>query len=68
MLSTSVQAPTMLGWLLRVEAVLAQWRRIWPLSVAQMGVNQIGREVRDGFQLGTLGEGKQECGGCWGTN
>ena len=35
--------------------------------LGQMGVNQIGREAGDGFQLGTLGEFKQECGGCWGT-
>ncbi len=35
--------------------------------LGQMGMNQIGHEAGDGFQLGTLGEGKQECGGCWGT-
>ena len=35
--------------------------------LGQMGMNQIGCEAADGFQLGTLGEGKQECGGYQGT-
>ncbi len=35
--------------------------------LGQMGMNQIGREAGDGFQLSTLGEDKQECGGCRGT-
>ena len=35
--------------------------------LGQIGVHQIDREAGDGFQLGTLGEGKQECGGCQGT-
>ena len=35
--------------------------------LGQMGVNQICGEAGDCFQLCTLGEGKQECGGCWGT-
>ena len=34
MLLTLAHAQTMSGWLLQVEAVLARWRRIWPLSVA----------------------------------
>ena len=32
-LSTLVRAQTMSGWLLRVEAVLARWQRIWHLLV-----------------------------------
>ena len=35
--------------------------------LGQMGVNQIDCDARDGFQLGTLSEGKHECGGCRGT-
>ncbi len=34
MLSTLVRASTMSAWVFRVDAVLARWRRIWPLSVA----------------------------------
>ena len=33
MLSTLAHSQTMAGWLLRVEAVLARWQRIWHLLV-----------------------------------
>ncbi len=35
--------------------------------LGQMGMNQICGEAGDCFQLCTLGEGMQECGGCRGT-
>ena len=35
--------------------------------LGQMGVNQISCEAKVSFQFVTLGEGKQECGGCRGT-
>ncbi len=35
--------------------------------LGQMIVNQSCGEARDCSQLCTLGEGKQECDGCWGT-